>query len=122
MTNGAMRHLPGSLEALAEVIAARVHTGKPSKPILRVVTTPRPTLFDSITRDCIYRRIRFLRNYYALHFLVDQATFNLPNMESLEDADLSALLECMETAREGLADGIAFEDLGLVIRSPMPTC
>ena len=122
MTSSATKHEPGSLEALAEAIAARVQTGKPSKPILRVVTTPKPTLFDSITRDCIYRRIRFLRNHYQLHFLIDQATFNLPNMESLEDTDLSALLDRMETARECVTEGIPFEDAGLIIRNKIPPC
>lgn len=122
MTSSATQHEPGSLEALAEAIAAKVQTGKPTKPILRVVTTAKPTIFDSITRDCIYRRIRFLRNHYQLHFLIDQATFNLPNMESLEDTDLSALLDRMETARECIAEGVSLEDAGLITRNQVPPC
>ncbi|GAB3305739.1 hypothetical protein [Luteimonas notoginsengisoli] len=108
------QHKAGTIEALAEVIAARVKGAKPARPILRVVTTPRPTLFDSITRDCIYRRIRWLRKAYSLQFLIDQATFNHPGIESLEDACLSKLLRDMETARECLAEGIPLSDMDIV--------
>ena len=120
MTTNATKHEPGTLEALAELISARVQKTRPSKPLLRVINTPKPTIFDSITRDCIYRRIRFLRNAYGLHFLIDQATFNLPNMECLEDADLSRLLDDMEKARECIAEGIPLEDRDLIVRSDIP--
>lgn len=108
------RHAAGTLEALAEVIANTVKGVTPAKPLLRVVCTPTPTLFDSITRDCMYKRIRWLRDAYHLQFLIDQATFNRPNIESLEDADLSQLLRDMERARECAVDGISYDDAGLV--------
>lgn len=111
---------PGSLEALAEVIAARVSGQQPSRPLLRVVPKPKPTLFDGITRESIFRRVRFLRDRYRLQFLIDQATFNLPNMECLDDAPLSKLLRDMEAARECIADGISFEDCGLINCSDIP--
>lgn len=120
MSRKAQINEPGSLEALAEVIAARVSRGQPTRPLLRVVPKPKPTLFDSITRESIFRRVRFLRDRYQLQFLIDQATFNLPNMDCLEDAQLSQLLKDMEAARECIADGIPFEDRGLILRSEIP--
>lgn len=107
-------HAIGSLEALAQVIAERVKRGQAAKPILRAVPTPRSTLFDSITREGMYKRIRWLRRTYDLAFVIDQATFNVPNIECLEDRDLSRLLQTMERARECRNEGISFEDAGLI--------
>jgi hypothetical protein len=103
-----------SLEALAEVIATRVKGAKPAKPILRVIVSPKPTLFDSITRASILDRVRRLRDMYRLDWLIEQETFNKPGLESLEDAELSALLRDMERARECITEGTAFDDAGLV--------
>lgn len=98
------------LELLAEVIAGTVKGVRPAK---------RPQCierfrFDEITRDACIRRIRYLRKAYGLQWLVDQATFNRPALETLEDSELSALLSTMEKARECAVEGIAFEDAGLV--------
>jgi hypothetical protein len=60
------------------------------------------------------KRIRFLRKAYQLAWLVDQHTFDLPTLESLSDEALSSLLRAMEKARECIADGVSFEDAGLV--------
>lgn len=45
---------------------------------------------------------------------MDQHTFNLPGIESLSDHGLSALLQDMERARECIAEGVSFEDAGLI--------
>lgn len=108
------KHQPGTLEALAEVIAARVKGAKPAKPVFRVIKTARPTVFDSITRECILRRVRYLARAYKLQWQVDQATFNVVNLDCLEDPELRQLLKDMERARECLAEGIAFDEMGLV--------
>lgn len=85
-----------------------------AKPQLRVVTTPKPTLWDSITRECVLKRVRFLRDRWGMHCLVDQATFNVPNLDCLEDEDLARLLHDMEHARECSRDGIDWEEAGLI--------
>ena len=103
------------LEALASVIASTVKGVRPAKPPhLRLVDTPPKQLFDSITRDACLKRIRFLRKAYSLAWLVDQHTFDAPALESLTDESLSDLLRAMERARECIADGVSFEDAGLV--------
>lgn len=105
-----------ALEALAQALAAKVKNGKRARPSLRVVATPRASQFDSITRDCILRRIRYLARAYRLQWLVDQEAFNEPNIDTLEDHALGRLLRKLETARECLQEGISFEDAGLVAR------
>ena len=59
-------------------------------------------------------RIRRLQRMYGLQWLVEQETFNTPGLDSLEDAQLSALLQQVERARECLVDGTGFDDAGLV--------
>ncbi len=100
------------------MISARMDELRPpaerAKPQLRVVTTPKATIYDSITRECILKRVRFLRDRWQMHCLVDQATFNVPNLDCLEDADLAALLHDMERARECRGEGIDWEEAGLI--------
>lgn len=102
------------LEKLAEVIANTVKGVKPAKPQLRLVELHKPTLFDAITREACFRRIRFLRKAYRLACIVDQHCFNVPAMECLEDAQVSALLTDMERARECLLEGISLDEAGLI--------
>lgn len=101
------------MEALAAVIAQRVEKRKQA-PKLRVITTPKPTVIDTITRDCILRRIRWLRDQYNLGCLIEQATFNLPGVDCLEDADLMQLHREMEDARECCVEGISIEEAGFI--------
>jgi hypothetical protein len=103
-----------ALEALAQALARKVKGEAPRKPKLRLVQQPAPSIFDSVTRACILDRIRTLRRMWALGWIVDQATFNQPNLDALADEALSALLKDMERARECIAEGISFEDAGLV--------
>lgn len=103
-----------TLDKLAEVIAQTVKGVKPLRPKLRVITTPKPAIFDSITRNSILARIRRLQKEYRLHMLVEQATFNRPGLDCLDDIELSKLLQDMERGRECLVDGVAFDDAGLI--------
>lgn len=97
-----------------ELQAPAREAAKPSKPALRVITTPKATIFDSITRECVLRRVRSLRDRYRMQVLVEQATFNVPNLDCLEDAELARLLHDMERARECCNDGIDWEEAGLI--------
>lgn len=108
------------MEALAEIIAQRVERHKDPQPRLRVITTPRPTLIDGITRDSILRRIRWLRDHYNLGCLIAQATFNLPSIDCLEDADLMQLHREMEYARECCVEGVSIEEAGLIRNVAIP--
>lgn len=96
------------------MIAARVKGAKPAKPKLRIIQAAKPTIFDSITRECILKRVRYLAKAYQLHWVIDQATFNMAGVDSLEDRELSKLMSEMERARECVHEGVAFDDAGLV--------
>jgi hypothetical protein len=69
---------------------------------------------DSIAREAHIRRIGWLRQRYGLTWLLEQACFKAANIYNLDDAALITLLHQMEKARECIADGISFEDAGLV--------
>lgn len=118
------KHPPGSLEALAEIISAQVKGVRPRRPDLRLVETPRAagrSRFDEITRDHVTQRVQFLARRYGTRFLIEQATFDVPGgISGLSDEQLSNLLQDMERARECLADGISFEDAGLIRRCDAP--
>lgn len=102
------------MDLLAEALAEKVRSGRPAKPKLRVINPARATVYDSITRDSILRRIRHLARAYSLQWLVDQSTFNVANLDCLEDRQLGALLKDMEFARECATEGVSFDDAGLV--------
>lgn len=91
--------------------------GRREKPKLRLIVPPSPKLLDPIFRDAHMKRILHLQRAYRLHWLVDQATFSVASLSCLEDCDLIRLLNDMERARECMADGISFEDAGLVRRA-----
>lgn len=111
------KNTASTLDALAQALAEKVQKGKPTKPNLRLVTTE-VARFDAITRESILRRVRFLARSYQLQWLVDQHTFNVPNIDCLDDHAMPALLNDLEKARECITDGVSFEDAGL-IRSSM---
>lgn len=101
------------MEALAVIIAQRVGKHK-QQPKLRVIKTPKPNIIDAITRDCILRRIRWLRDQYNLNCLIEQATFNTPGIDCLEDAELMQLHREMEDARECCVEGVSIEEAGFI--------
>lgn len=113
---------PGTLEALAEALAVRVsqkHSGGRAFQVIQPIKRAEQ-IFDSVTRDHIYRRINFLKRTYGLAFLIDQATFNRPSIECLDDTELAKLLEDMEKARECIADDVSFEHAGLIRANQIP--
>ena len=118
-----MKHKPGTIEALAEIIANTTRGVKPARPQLRVIATPKPTHFDAITREACIRRIRFLSRAFRLHWLVEQATFNRYGLDALEDNELGDLLKEAERARECLQEGIPLEDAGFLrnVSTELPT-
>lgn len=88
------------------------------KPSLQTVE-PRPhrqsvRRFDSITRASHLDRIRYLARGYGLRWLVDQAAFDRPGLESLDDDEIVQLHRDMDRAMECIREGIAFADAGLV--------
>ena len=103
-----------ALRALADALASKAKAENRVRPKLRLVPAPPASAFDSITRDSILRRIRFLSRSYSLQWLIDQETFNQPSIECLNDDQLSMLLKLMERARECVTEGIPFEDADLV--------
>lgn len=107
------------MEALAAVIAQRAGKHK-SQPRLRVIITPRPTIIDSITRNSVLKRIRWLRDQYNLGCLIEQAIFNIPTIDCLEDAELLALHREMEAARECCVEGVSIEEAGFIRNVAMP--
>lgn len=100
------------------MLSARMDELRPpaasTKPRLRAVGQPAPTIYDSITRNSILRRIRFLRDAWGMHCLVDQATFNVPNIHCLDDLQLARLLHDMEQARECSLEGLDWAEAGLI--------
>lgn len=99
---------------LANVLNARAGLGRSERPKLRLVVPPTSKLLDPIFREAHIKRAIFLRDRYRLQWMVDQATFNVASLSCLEDCDLIRLLADMERARECMADGISFEDAGLI--------
>lgn len=102
------------IRELGQILEARAGRGRSGPPKLRLIVPPSPNLLDPIFREAHLRRIVHLRERYRLHWLVDQATFNAASLSCLEDCDLIRLLADMERARECIADGISFEDAGLI--------
>lgn len=105
------------LEALAEALARKVRRDKRDKPkltIVQVAPEARPKYYDAITRQSIITRVRYLCRAYHLKWLLDQETFNIACIECLDDGELRALLTDLERARECIAEGVPFEDAGLV--------
>lgn len=103
-----------TLERLASALARKVRRHSSQKPRLQVVQEAAAGRYDAITRQSVLARIRFLSRAYRLRWLVEQETFNQPSLENLTDDALAALLRDMERARECIAEGITFEDAGLV--------
>lgn len=100
------------LRKLVEQLAERMEGARPPRPV------PAPPIvsygIDSVTREAMRMRIRDLERMYQLGWLVRQETFHVPSVECLEDEELAALLKDMESARECLAEGVSFDERGLV--------
>lgn len=102
------------IQELSRILDARAGLGRKERPKLRLVVPPTPKLLDPIFREAHIKRVLFLQRAYRLQWLVDQACFNAASLSCLEDCDLIRLLNDMERARECIADGVSFEDAGLI--------
>lgn len=96
------------LEGLGEAPA------RPRLKLVGAVVQPPEEHEDAVTRDCRLKRIRWLAKAYGLRWLVDQHCFGRSGPDELEAAELAALHADMERARECAAEGISFEDAGLI--------
>lgn len=102
------------IQELSKILDARAGLGRKERPKLRLIVPPTPKLLDPIFREAHIKRVLFLQRAYRLQWLVDQACFNAASLSCLEDCDLIRLLNDMERARECIADGVSFEDAGLI--------
>lgn len=108
------------LRELAQEMAKHMGIEAKPTPQLRLVGNPvessRPRRFDSITRASHIDRIRYLSRGYGLNWLIEQATFDRPGLDSLDDDELIQLHRDMDKAMDCIRDGVAFEDADLVRR------
>lgn len=105
------------VDRLAALIKGALQSEQGLKPNLTVVgakEAPKRQGLDSVTRESYVRMIGHLRRRYGLQMLVDQATFGRGSVDRLGDEELEALYKDLERARECIADGISFEDAGLL--------
>ena len=108
-----MQHKPGTIEALAQVIA---RTSKGIRPLSIVPRSPlaggarRHGADDGPSRRACIARIRFLEQSFGLGWMIDQCTFNRTSLHALDDSEMVALLLEMERARHTAPDGIPLED------------
>ncbi len=102
------------VKSLGRLLAARSGQGRTEKPLLRLITPPKPSLLDQLAREAHVRRIVHLQKAYRLQWLVDQATFKVASLSCLEDEALIRLHREVERARQCIVDGVSFEDAGLV--------
>jgi hypothetical protein len=86
----------------------------PRKAKLRPLPAPVASRFDSITRDSCIWRVRHLVKLYRLHALLAQELFDRAGIESLDDAELSALVVTIERAADCCNEGIPLHEAGLL--------
>ncbi len=102
-------------DTLLEKLLERISAAPPADKPLADVGALRP--MDEITRQSHIRMIRSLTKAYrqfGFQLLVDQATIGCAAIEDLSDAELLALHRDLDRARECIADGVTFEDAGLL--------
>lgn len=72
---------------------------------------------DAVTRESHVRLIMTFRRFYkpyGMDLIVDQALLGKGSLDDLSDDELIALQRTIDRARECIADGISFEDAGLI--------
>lgn len=117
MSNDRFRELAQRLaDRTAELEAQQGRGRAPARPTLRVVPSapPPPPPMCAVTRESHIRIIRHHRRFYSLQWLVDQACFGYAGLEHLPDDELVQLHKDIDRARECIADGVSFEDAGLI--------
>jgi len=99
--------------------AAEIRAGNKRKPKLKVVGTEPAQMrtMDAVTRESHVRMISCLRRFYrpyGMDLIVNQALIGKGSVDDLDDDELVALLRMIDRARECIADGIGFEEAGLL--------
>lgn len=107
------------LEALARAIAERVNGARPEPPRLRVVRQrlPEGPCLAPPVRSSYIRLIRSLERAYSAYgidLIINQALVGKSRLEDLDDRELAVLVDDLQRARECIAEGISFEDAGLI--------
>lgn len=72
---------------------------------------------DAVTRESHIRLITSLRRFYkpyGMDLIVHQALLGKSSLDDLSDEELIGLQRTIDRARECIADGISFEDAGLI--------
>ncbi len=105
-------------EALLEKLVARINAA-PSADHGGFLANPtgRSGGMDLVTRESHIRLIRSLARAYRHHgfdLLINQATIGRSSMDQLSDAELIALHDDIDRARECVAEGISFDLAGLI--------
>ncbi len=103
---------PGTLEALAEVIAQRVRAAHGNKPQIRAVSRTDPRTRDNSHLQAQYARQRKLRIIYRIQGLVPQASFHITVASPLSDHQLSRLQADLERTPGCHVEGIVYEISG----------
>jgi hypothetical protein len=103
------KHKPGTLEALAEVLAQRVIAAQGSKARMHVVAPHKPDRqFESARRESCARQRR-LRITYRLNGQLSPAVFSIPGVAPLTDIQLSRLQADIERNNECTVESISYE-------------
>lgn len=110
----------GDVAARLAARAAEIRTGNKRKPRLRAVPDQPAECartMDAVTRESHVRMITSLRRFYrpyGMDLIVNQALIGKGSVDDLDDDDLVALLRSIDRARECIADGIGFDEAGLL--------
>lgn len=111
-----------TMNEMATTLAARIAARLGSPPPRAASGSPRlilpasardPNALDELTRARHERRIRFIVGRYGLQWLVDQH-LDGDTLERAADAPLLRLLRDCEKALKAVAEGVSFDDAGLV--------
>lgn len=111
-----MPHKPGTIEALAQVVA---RTSRGVRPLCSVPEHTWPaasltTYRGAPSRASCIARIRLLEQAFGLGWMTEQATFGTTGLRALGDDEIRLLLLAMERARECSRDGIPLDDAGFL--------
>lgn len=105
------KHKPGTLEALAEVLAHRVTAVQDNKPRMQVVRPPKRERRIEPRPESTptwHRQLRITYRMKGLHF---RGEFNIPGVAPMSETQLSKLLAALEVARNCEVESIAYEML-----------
>lgn len=109
------------MDDLVKLLRQRVKSAPVGKPKLRIVgesgAAPTARRMDDIERESRIRWIQALAKAYrpqGMDLIVKQALIGKRYMSDLSDDELLGLHRDIDRARECMADGITFEEAGLL--------